>query len=359
MSVIRASALLVVALLLSACGPPTRQLDAENPVRPNASSPFGLEEFFAEAPQQPVPTRVRLGRWLFFDKRLSSDGNVACATCHRPEHAFSEPTRVPTGVGGQTGRRKTPSLVNLAARTVLLGEGDPGPTFFWDGRVTSLETQVLMPIADPTEMGLEHPAMLARLGAISGYRPFFSEAFGSDSITLERVAAALADYVRTRVSGNAPYDRWRWAGEVNAVSYAAKKGSDLFSFKAQCATCHAGLNFSDSRFHNLGIGWDPVRQAFDDEGRGAVTQNAGDRGAFKTPALRDVATHAPYMHDGSLPTLRDVVEFYNRGGIKNPWQTGRLRPLDLTADEIDALVAFLESLTGRGYEDRPPRMFPK
>lgn len=350
------------AVSLSACqsGPTAAQLDADNPVRPNAPPPFGMEEFFKEAPQQPQPNRVRLGRWLFYDKRLSADESLSCATCHRPDHGFSEPTAVAAGVGGQPGRRKTPSLVNLAARTMLPPPPpDLGPAFFWDGRATTLEAQVLMPIADPKEMGLDHQSMVAKLSAIQGYRPYFKAVSGEDSITTSHVAAAIADYVRTRMSGNAPFDRWSYAREPGAVTEEAKLGYDLFSFKARCGVCHVGFNFSDGRFHNIGIGWDAGQQVFLDEGRAAVSHQPRDRGAFKTPALRDVARRAPYMHDGSLATLRDVVEFYNRGGNPNPRLSARMGPLGLTSPEMAAIVAFLETLNGEGYQDRPPRFFPR
>jgi cytochrome c peroxidase len=347
--------------LACARAPTSAQLDEDNPIRPLAPSPFGMEEFFAAAPRQPVPVRARLGRWLFYDKRLSADGTVSCATCHRPEYAFSEPSPVSTGVGGRRGRRKAPSIINLAARTVLpdTPESERGQTFFWDGRATRLEAQVLMPIADPKEMGLDHGAMATRLSAISGYKRYFVEGFGSEAVTLDRVAAALADYVRTLKSGNSPYDRWRYSRDANAVSKEAKLGSDIFFFKGRCAMCHAGFNFSDGRFHNLGVGWDPETQTFDDEGRAAVTSATRDRGAFKTPGLRDVSKHPPYMHDGSLASLRDVVEFYNRGGVPNPGRSGRLGQLGLTPREVDALVAFLLTLDGEGYQDRPPRFFPR
>jgi len=337
------------------------QLDNDNPIRPIAPPPYGMEEFFKEAPQQPVPSRARLGRWLFYDKRLSSEGTVSCATCHQPAHAFSEPTAVSTGIGGRRGSRKAPSIINLAARTILpdTPDNDRGQKFFWDGRATSLESQVLVPIADPKEMGLEHQAMIERLSAIPGYGPYFREAFGSETLTRDHVAAALADYVRTRVSGNAPFDRWYYGRDPRAVSEEAARGSEIFFFNGRCAMCHAGFNFSDGRFHNLGVGWNPTSQTFADEGRAVVTHAARDRGAFKTPGLRDVSKHAPYMHDGSLATLRDVVEFYNRGGVPNPMQSGRIRPLRLTARDVDALVAFLHTLDGEGYADRPPRYFPR
>ena len=161
------------------------------------------------------------------------------------------------------------------------------------------------------------------------------------------------------MSGNAPYDRWSYGGEAHALSAQQQKGLDIFFFRGGCASCHAGFNFSDGRFHNLGVGWQDATQRFADEGRAAVSHQPGDRGKFKTPGLRDVTKHPPYMHDGSLASLHDVVEFYNLGGVRNPLRSGRIRPLGLTATEIDALVAFLSSLDGEGYQDDGPRMFPR
>ena len=320
-----------------------------------------MEEFFRDVPHQPMPTRVRLGRWLFFDQRLSADSTLSCASCHRPEFAFSETTAVSTGLNGAKGTRKAPTLINLAARTVLPDKPDDvEQTFFWDGRVSSLEHQVLVPIASRNEMGLDHQSMVDRLSALHGYRPYFKEAFGNDEITQERVASALSDYVRTRMSGNSPYDRWTYAGERDAISEEAKRGSELFFFSASCATCHAGFNFSDGRFHNIGVGWDPLTRTFRDEGRFAVSHEPRDRGAFKTPGLRDVSKHAPYMHDGSLATLRDVVEFYNRAEVPTARAPRRvIGPTRLTERDIDALVAFLETLDGEGYQDQAPKYFPR
>jgi cytochrome c peroxidase len=354
------AAVVVIAVTLAACGSSRADLESDNPVRPNIAPPFGMDEFFKGVPHQPVPTRVRLGRWLFFDKRLSADGTISCASCHRPEFAFSEPTPVSTGVGGRQGTRKAPSLVNLAARTILPDiPEDREQTFFWDGRVSSLEHQVLVPIANRDEMGLDRQSMIARVSSLGGYGPYFSEAFGTSEVTQERIASALSDYVRTRMSGNAPYDRWSYAGDGAAMSGQAKRGSEIFLFSGNCASCHAGFNFSDSRFYNLGVGWDPAMQSFRDEGRFAISHTPRDRGAFKTPGLREVSKHAPYMHDGSLATLRDVVEFYNRGGTPNPHLSARIRPLNLTPPDVDALVAFLETLNGEGYQDTAPKHFPR
>jgi len=336
---------------VKAAGEPVPEWERENPVTPIAPPPLGMEDFFAGAKHTPDPKRVRLGRWLFYDTRLSSDNSVACATCHRPDHAFSEPTPVSTGVRGQKGTRKAPTFINQAVTL--------RPHFFWDGRAGSLEDQALGPIANPVEMGMTHDGMVANLSRIAGYKPYFREAFGSDVITKERVAQALADYERTRVSGNSPYDRWRHNRDQSAVSAAAKQGREVFFDKANCVQCHVGSNFTDSQFHNIGIGWDSAARRFTDEGRFVVTKKKEDLGAFKTPTLREVARRAPYMHDGSVATLREVIEFYNRGGRPNPNLSVRIKPLTLTTDEMDALVAFLESLSGEGYQDTPPKRFPQ
>jgi cytochrome c peroxidase len=208
-------------------------------------------------------------------------------------------------------------------------------------------------------MGLAHPAMLTRLSGIDGYRPFFRQAFGTADITTERIASALADFVRTRRSGNAPYDRWSYGGDAAAMSREAQRGADIFFFSGRCATCHAGFNFSDGLFHTIGIGWDSRTRTFADEGRFAVTNDPRDRGAFKTPGLRDVEKRAPYMHDGSIKTLREVVEFYSRGGNSGAPRSARVVPLNLSPADIDSVVAFLKSLSGEGYQDQPPRYFPR
>lgn len=330
----------------------TAKWDLENPVKPLPKPPLGVDHSFADLDEKPTPERVRLGRWLFYDKRLSADNSVACATCHRPENAFSEPTPNSTGIRGQHGGRKAPSFLNLAW-TIY-------PNFFWDGRASSLEDQALGPIQNPIEMGSTHDAMVKTLTGIKAYSGYFTEAFGSSEITPKRVAKAIADYERTRMSGNSPWDRWQRRRDESAVSDKAKKGHELFFFgKAGCNQCHLGSNFTDNAFHNIGVGFEVDKKSFKDDGRSVISKKAEERGAFKTPGLRDIAKHAPYMHDGSEKTLRDVVEFYNKGGIANPTLDAKIKKLNLSPDEVDALVAFMESLNGEGYQDTAPTSFPE
>lgn len=342
------SLLLAAAVVLLACGRETPGWESANPILPLPDPPLGIDRRLTELENPPTPERVRLGRWLFFDTRLSADGTIACATCHRPQHAFSEPTPVSTGIAGQRGGRKAPSFVNQAW-TIY-------PHFFWDGRSSSLEDQALGPIQNPIEMGNSLASMLATLEA-AGYGPYFQEAFGDAEITSDRVARAIADYERTRLSGNSPWDRWQ-AGDDNAVSELAKRGHELFFGKAGCNQCHLGQNFTDSRFHTLGVGWDSTAGEFADQGRYGVTGAGEDRGAFKTPGLRDLTKRAPYMHDGSIATLREVIEFYKKGGIPNPYLSPRIEPLGLDDEEVEALEALLRALDGVGYQDRVPSAFP-
>ena len=348
---------IVAALIVASCKTAPPAWEAANPIKPLPAAPLGLEINLASLPDPPTPERVRLGRWLFYDKRLSGDGTVACASCHKPQFAFSETTPVSSGIRGQKGGRKAPSFINQAVTLY--------PHFFWDGRAGSLEDQALGPIANPIEMGNTHESMVATLRKVPAYAPYFKEAFGTPEITKERVAKAIADYERTRMSGNSPWDRWRYNRDESAVSARVKEGHELFNGKADCSQCHLGNNFTDSQFHNIGVGWDPSRKAFKDEGRWTISKNLGeearqaDHGAFKTPTLREVTKHAPYMHDGSVATLRDVVEFYNRGGEKNPYLDPKIKPLKLTASEVDALVEFMKALEGEGYQDVAPAAFPQ
>ncbi len=336
--------------------------EAANPIVPLPDPPLGIgtdenaPAKLTDFADPPTPERVRLGRWLFFDKRLSADNTIACASCHKPEHAFSETTPVSTGINGQKGGRKAPSFTNQAWASL--------PHFFWDGRAASLEEQAGGPMINPIEMGHEnHEVVVAKLAAIPGYAKYFGEAFGDQQITIERVTKAIADYERTRMSGNSAWDRWR-AGDQNAVSDDVKQGHRLFFGNAFCNNCHLGPNLTDYKFHNLGVGWDPETKTFADEGRYAVTHKESDKGAFKTPSLRDVSKRAPYMHDGSIETLREVVKLYVKGGEPNPYLDRKIdrrfaERLDLSEQQIDQLVKFMEALDGEGYQDTAPTAFPQ
>ena len=362
---LRFAAMVGIASLISggvALGQDAAPWELANPIVPIPDPPLGIgtdakmPAKLTEFSDPPTPERVRLGRWLFYDKRLSADNTIACATCHRPEFAFSEPTPVSTGIDGQKGNRKAPSFINQAWSTL--------PHFFWDGRAASLEEQAGGPMINPIEMGNEnHEAVVAKVGAIESYPRYFQEAFGTDEVTLERITKAIADYERTRMSGNSAWDKWR-AGDRNAVSDEVKRGFRLFSGNAFCNNCHLGQNFTDDKFHNLGVGWDAESEEFSDEGRYLVTKNEADKGAFKTPTLRDVSKRGPYMHDGSMETLREVVEFYSKGGEPNPHLDRKIdrrfaEQLDFTEEQITLLVKFMESLDGEGYQDTTPTAFPQ
>jgi cytochrome c peroxidase len=299
-----------------------------------------------------TPEKVRLGRALFFDPRLSVDSTVSCATCHRPERAFSDVAARAVGVHGRVGRRKSMTIVNVTQ------QHREDRAYFWDGRAASLAEQAVAPIVSPDEMGFTREGVVARIGAIAGYRRMFAAAYGDGPVTIDHLADALVAYEATRVSRDAPADRFD-RGDKTALSLSAARGRALFEDKAGCALCHFGPDYADAQFHNLGIGWDAAQARFDDPGRAAVTERREDTGKFRTPTLRDVSKHAPYMHDGSLPTLRAVVEHYDRGGTANPWIDRNLEPLGLSASEVDDLVAFLESLDGEGYGDTPPAAFPQ
>jgi cytochrome c peroxidase len=330
--------------------------EAENPLRPLPTPPLGSPADFAAVPWV-TPAKVRLGRWLFYDPRLSADGTISCATCHRPENAFSEPTAVSTGIHGRKGRRKSPPIVNAAWPVY--------PRYFWDGRATTLAEQAKGPLANEVEMGNTLDQVVLTVSRIHGYAPYFRDAFGDPRIDIDRVGEAIAAYEATRLSGGSRYDRFA-AGDETAVSPEARRGMELFFGRAQCAQCHLGPAFSDAQFHNLGVGWrrpetavEPLIEGFADKGRYEVTGDEKDVGAFKTPTLRDCSKRAPYMHDGSMPTLEEAVLHYWRGGFSNPWLSERMTPVPMSRDDLVALVAFLRALDGEGYADVAPRSFPQ
>jgi cytochrome c peroxidase len=280
--------------------------------------PLGLDLYMPVPEENPITAeRIDRGRELFFDTRLSRDRTIACASCHDPEKAFTDGRPAPIGVFSRIGRRNAPSLVNRGY----------GRAFFWDGRAPTLEEQVLQPIQDPNEMDMTLPEVSARVGLPS-----------------EEISRSLASFVRSLLSGDSPFDRYV-NGDRLALTSRQQSGLRLFRGKGNCTACHVGPTFSDERFHNTGVAWRGGRLL--DEGRFEVTAKSEDRGAFKTPTLREIARTAPYMHDGSIATLDEVVDFYDKGGNRNPALDPELRPLRLSDDEKKDLVEFLRALDGR------------
>jgi len=299
--------------------------------------PLGLDAYMPVPEENPLTREsVELGRKLFFDPKLSRDDSVSCATCHDPELGFTDEHPVAVGVDGQKGTRRTPRLINRGY----------GRSFFWDGRADTLEEQVVKPIENPIEMDLAMSALVARLESSSEYEALFEAAFARKPDS-ETIAWALASYVRSIVSGDSPYDRFV-AGEVDALDEQQRRGLEIFRGKGACTVCHLGPNLADEEFHNTGVGWQDG--ATSDVGRQSVTGARRDLGAFKTPTLREAAVSGPYMHDGSLETLEDVVDFYDEGGEPNPGLDPDMEPLHLTEQEKGDLVAFLRSLNGQVRE---------
>jgi cytochrome c peroxidase len=275
--------------------------------------PLGLDLYMPVPEDNPITTsKLALGRKLFHDRRLSRSGTIACASCHNPERAFSDSRPLAVGVFGRIGRRHAPALINRGY----------GRSFFWDGRIATLEEQVLKPIQDPNEMDLTLDEASKRLG-----------------LSAPVISQALATYIRSILSGDSPYDRFI-NGNRRALTNEQQRGMQIFRGRGNCTACHVGPTFSDERFHNTGVAWQNDR--LQDEGR--------ENGTFKTPTLREVARTAPYMHDGSLATLLDVVNFYSDGGRKNPSLDPDIRPLRLTDEQKGALIRFLESLSGTIHE---------
>ncbi|MCA1973984.1 MAG: c-type cytochrome [Caenispirillum sp.] len=350
--------------LLTACERPRPQ---EAPL--TLLPPLGL-------PPQPLPpdspltqARVALGRMLFMDRRLSHNNTLSCAMCHVPEQGFtSNELGTAVGIEGQTVRRNSPTVLNVAYVEQL----------FHDGREFSLENQVWGPLLAGNEMA--NPSIgyvIEKIRALPEYAGRFEQAFGGRGPDVMTIGQALAAYQRTLLSGNSRFDRWRYGSEPDALTAEEQEGFRLFTGKAGCAACHTvgerHALFSDNRFHNTGIGYarsmglpqkhrvrlapgvvveveDRALASFEppqpDVGRYEVTLDPADAWAYRTPILRNVALTSPYMHDGSLATLEEVVDFYDRGGIDNPQKSPLVRPLGLTPAEKRALVAFLRSLTG-------------
>ena len=322
--------------------------------------PEGVLPLEVPADNPLTAAKVELGKKLYFDRRLSKDDTISCATCHDPRLGFAEHKAVSDGVAGGKGVRNAPTVMNAA----FFREQ------FWDGRAPSLEAQAVLPIINPVEMAMpDHPSVEKKLSGLADYPPLFQKAFGESKVTIARVGQALASFERTLISLDAPIDRFL-AGDGNAISAAAKRGWDVYNGKGRCATCHAHASvfplFTDEKYHNLGVASKPAEfeslarrlesnsaefeklegaPGADELGRFRVTRQRPDLGAFKTPHLRNVALTAPYMHDGSEATLADVVAFYDKGGNPNPWLDGGILPLGLTEQERADLVALLETFT--------------
>ncbi len=323
-----------------------------------------------------TPEKIALGEKLFLDSRFSTTKEVSCSTCHLPEKAFTDsPLKVSEGIKKLTGTRNSPTVLNAAYATTL----------FLDGRSPTLEDQALHPFVNPVEMGLkDHQPILDIVRTDPDYVSAFKTVFGKsgDAVTMTEVTQAIASFERTKVAGDSPFDRWFYGGEEDALTDAQKRGYNLFVSEGRCVSCHlieqTQALFTDNRFHNIGVGINQIQKdvpviageflkaeatasevdvkVLSDKrtselGRFAVSRGFDDLGSFRTPTLRNIAVTAPYMHDGSLKTLREVVVHYNNGGVTNEgdpvndFLSGGIRPLNLSDKQVDDLVAFLEALT--------------
>lgn len=282
------------------------------------------------------PSKAELGRLLFFEPLLSGGGNYSCATCHNPALSWSDGLGRAIGSTGKTLALRTPTLLDVAWSPVL----------GWDGKFRDLEHVAFGPMTNPDNMNNSEAEVLRRLRAIPGYQHAFAAAFPGQGINRAAVEDALATFERGIVSGKAPFDRWV-QGQEDAISPAAKQGFDLFNGKAGCANCHSGPSFTDGSFHDIGTA------TGNDIGRARLFPSSNKlHYAFKVPTLRDVARRAPYMHDGSVPTLEAVIDLYDKGGVVRPSRSDLIRTLGLTSQEKSALIAFLETLTEapRGFD---------
>jgi len=321
--------------------------------------------------------KIELGRQLFFDTRLSADNSVSCASCHHPEDAYGRNTTFGEGIRGQIGGRNSPNAYNRILSTLQ----------FWDGRAASLEEQAKGPIANPIEMGHTHEAAINGLKGVEGYRLQFDKIFPGKGVTIDTAAQAIASFERVLVTGPTPVDyyeplmnfrksfgddlkdlaafkkddpdsyaqywRLKRANDAHPISASAIRGRELFFGKANCTACHAGANYTDEKFHNIGIGMDKPKP---DIGRAEVTKTDQDRGAFKTPTVRNASQTGPYMHDGSLKTLEEVVDWYDKGGHPNPNLSDKIKKLNLNAQEKEDLVAFMQALQGNLTKVRDDRL---
>ena len=342
-------AILISVGLSIACAPDfaaaSPLFEEETPSIPEDTLPDSIEFKEAELGFSKLPiapadnpitdSKIRLGRKLFFDPILSHDQTVACASCHRPESAFANNDKLAIGIDGRKGTRNVPSVLNRGY----------GQIFTWDGKSKSLEDQVATPLTNENEMGNpDVESVIRRLKTKPEYVKHFKSAFGDGSdagVTLENLSRALATFQRVLTYGETAVDRFR-ASEYSALSREARQGMWIFESRGMCWKCHSGENFSDEKFHNTGVSFGEDGR---DVGRFEVTKQESDRFKFKTPALRGVPLTAPYMHDGSQATLKEVVEFYNRGGSPDdPSLDPDMKPLKLSEAEVGYLVEFLKAM---------------
>ena len=288
-----------------------------------------------------TPARVALGRRLFMDKRLSADANTACSTCHQSERAFTNGRAAATGVRGREMLRNVPTLFNVGYRQ----------TIFWDGHAETLEKMAFGALKHPAVMDLTPDELSKRLRSIPEYAESFRLEYG-EAPTAQSFSQALAAYMRSLLSDDTPFDRFA-RGDRSAISESALRGWQVFCDKANCVTCHAGPDFTDEEFRTIGIGWNG--KAYADLGRGAITGEPVYAGMFRVPTLRELRWTAPYMHDGSLKTLEEVVDHYDRGGTEGA-PTDLKGPLKLTTKEKEDLVAFLESLSSTKKTTKLPNV---
>jgi cytochrome c peroxidase len=290
------------------------------------------------------PARVTLGQALFFDPRMSGNGAMSCASCHNPSLGWSDGLKTAVGWGGQVLGRATPTVLNTAYNT----------QFMWDGRKKSLEDQALGPMKTPQEMNTDFAQSLARLKAVPLYVEMFEKAYPGEGVKEETIAKAIAAFERTVVVNDSPFDRWL-AGDKKAMTAQQWRGFKVFTDagKGNCAACHSAPNFTDNGFHNIGLAKQGDGEA--DPGRFAIRKVASMQGAFKTPGLRDIELTAPYFRNGSAATLKDVVDHYVRGGDDKTNLSASMKPLNLSEQEKDDLVAFMKALTGK----RKPLVVPQ
>ena len=293
---------------------------------------FVLGEVPYPADNAPNAARIELGQRLFFDPRMSGDGNMSCATCHNPAMGWSDGLPTARGVKSAVLGRASPTVFNTAYNSIQM----------WDGRKKSLEDQAMGPMQANVEMNMDIGKLFQWIGASAGYKALFAKAYPGEPINETTLSKAIASFERTAISNNSPFDRWV-KGDAKAMTEQQVDGFKIFAGKGNCVACHSGANFTDNGFHNLGLAsWGNSEP---DMGRYAQKPVNAMKGAFKTPTVREVARTAPYFHDGSATTLMDVVEHYDRGGDVKTNLSANIKPLGLSPQEKQALVAFLEALS--------------